>query len=145
MELIKNWDNTKNLVFGEGEAELIKENDYIRVTNRTQMYSSLAVHAHEALGAKQAYKSRYLMKLPAGSEPVKMKIYHKINIDYLDVKEISYASSNEVILNDSEWKELKHASSLPVGSEIVDFIVYFIHFLNELIGICIFRGCGHFD
>ena len=58
MEFIKNWKETKNLVFGEGDAELIKENDYIRVTNRNQMYSSLAVHVHEVLGAKQAYKSR---------------------------------------------------------------------------------------
>jgi hypothetical protein len=96
MEFIKNWEASKNLVFGEGEAELIKENDYVRITNRSQMYSSLAVHAHKVLGEKQAYKSRYLLKLPAGCEPVKVKIYHKIHIDYLDVDELSYASSNEL-------------------------------------------------
>ncbi len=126
MEFIKNWEEYKNIVFGEGEAEFIKENDYIRVTNRNQMYSSLALHAHEVLGEKQAYKSRYLLKLPAGCEPVKVKIYHKIHIDYLDVDELSYAASNEAIINDTDWTEIKHSSTLPFGSKILDFIVYFI-------------------
>ncbi len=126
MEFIKNWDEKKNFVFGEGDAEFIKENDYIKVTNRKQMYSSLALHAHEVLGEKQAYKSRYLLKLPAGSEPVKIRIFHKIIIDYLDVKEQTYTSSGAVTVNDSEWTEITYSSTLPFGSKIIDFIVYFI-------------------
>ncbi len=126
MELIKNWENSKNLVFGEGEAELIKENDYVRVTKRTQMYSSLALHAQEVIGEKQAYKSRYLMKLPAGSEPIRLCIYHKIRIDYLDVAEQNYCPSDVAVINDSDWTEINFSSTLPYGGKILDFIVYFI-------------------
>ena len=126
MELIKNWENTNKLVFGEGDAEFIRENDYVRVTNRTEMYSSLAVHAKEILGEKQAYKSRYLMKLPAGSAPIKIKGYHKLHIDYLDVAEYNYSDSEEVVVTDSQWSEIKCTSTVPFGSKLYDCIIYFI-------------------
>ena len=126
MEFIKNWEKNKNLVFGEGEAELLKENDYIRVTNRTQVYSSLALHAQEVLGEKQAYKSRYLVKLPEGEKPITLCVYHKMHIDYLNVDEINYLYSDAITVNDSEWTEVCFTSTIPYGSTILDFIVYFI-------------------
>ena len=126
MEFIKNWEENKEFVFGEGEAQFIEEEGYIRVTNRNQVYSSLAVHANEVLGEKQAYKSRYVVKLPVGCEPITLKIYHKIHIDYLDVDEINYVSSDEVTVTDKEWVELSFSATIPFGSKIFDYIVYFI-------------------
>ena len=126
MEFVEKWDLTEQYTFGEGDATLIKENGYIRVTNRNQMYSSLAVHANEAIGDKQAYKSSYLLKLPEGCEPITVRVYHKIHLDYLDVDELNYVFSDEVTVTDTEWTEISLSTTLPFGSKIFDFIVYFI-------------------
>ena len=126
MDFIKNYDELKGHVFGEGDAVFVRESDCIRVTNRKEAYSSIAVHANEVLGDKQAYKSRYVVKLPEGCEPITLKLYHKIHLDYLDVEELNYLSCDEVKITDKEWTEISLSTTLPFGSKIFDFIVYFI-------------------
>ena len=125
MKFVEKWDFTEQYAFGEGDAKLIKENGYIRVTNRNQAYSSLAVHANEALGEKQAYKSRYVVRLPEGCEPITLRLYHKIHLDYLNVDEINYVFSDEVAVTDKEWTEISLSTTIPFGSTVFDFIVYF--------------------
>lgn len=137
MDLIKSFDEQKEHIFGEGNAKLIKENDYIRVTNREERYSSLAVHANTLLGAKQAYKSRYLLKLDEGSEPIKVKLYHKVYLDYLDVKETSYSFSDDIIVTGDDWAEVTFSTTVPFGSTILDFIVYFIQSTGERVDILV--------
>ena len=126
MDFIKNYEELKGHVFGEGDAVFVRESDCIRVTNRKEAYSSIAVHANEVLGDKQAYKSRYVVKLPEGCEPITLKLYHKIHLDYLDVEELNYLSCDEVKITDKEWTEISLSTTLPFGSKIFDFIVYFI-------------------
>ncbi len=125
MDIINNFENLSNCVFGEGNATLIKENDYIRVTDRTENYSSLAVHANLLLGNKQAYKTTWMFKLPEGTPETRIKAYHKITIDYLDLTETSYAYSADLILNDKEWTEATVSTTIPFGSTLLDFISYF--------------------
>ncbi len=126
MDVIKNYEEQIAHISGVGNAVLVKENDYIRVTNREEAYSSLEVHANTLLGPKQAYKSRYLVKLDEGSEPIRLRMYHKIHIDYLDVDETSYAYSDDIIVTDEKWEEVSLSTTVPFGSTILDFIVYFI-------------------
>lgn len=125
MDIVKNFEQLSHSVFGEGDATLIKENDYIRVTDRKENYSSLAVHANKLLGDKQAYKTTWLFKLPEGTHETRIKAYHKVTIDYLDLTETSYAFSEDIILNDKEWVEVTVSSTIPFESKLLDFISYF--------------------
>ncbi len=125
MDIVSNFENL-TCVFGEGDATLTKENDIIVVSNRKEAYSSLAVHANELLGRKLAYKSTWLIKLKEGAEPVRTRVYHKLIMVSLDMRETAYCFSQEVTLNDKEWSEITLSSTIPPESELIDFIVYFI-------------------
>ena len=125
MDIIKNFDQLSDSVFGEGNATLIKENDYIRVTDRTENYSSLAVHANKLLGSKQAYKTIWQFKLAEGSPETKIKAYNKIIFNSLDLIETAYAYSADIVLNDKEWVEATICTTVPCKDDLIDFISYF--------------------
>ncbi len=125
MDIIKNFDQVSDSVFGEGNATLIKENDYIRVTDRNENYSSLAVHANKLLGNKQAYKSVWQFKLPEGAPETRIKAYHKIIFESLDLIETAYTYSDDIVLNDKEWVEVTLSTTVPCENDLIDFISYF--------------------
>ena len=125
MDIIKNFDQLSDSVFGEGDATLIKENDCIRITNRSENYSSLAVHANKLLGNKQAYKSVWQLKLPEGTPEIRIKIYNKIIFNSLDLVETAYTYSEDIILNDKDWLEASLSTTVPNVDDLMDFISYF--------------------
>ena len=128
---ILNKNIFEEAAFGEGDAKLVWENDYVRVTNRGERYSSLAVHADKTLGEKKAYKSTYSLRLPEGATPITVSIYHKITINYLDVTETNYVSCDAKTITSDEWTELELSSTIPLNSILLDYIVYFIQIKGE--------------
>lgn len=125
MEIISNFDKL-NSVVPEGNAVFVKEDGYLRVTNRTEGYSSISVHADKLLGLKTAYKAVWCIKLPEGSKQIRLRAYNKLIIESLDMQEIVYCSSDEFIITDKEWVEISLANTVPEDSKLLDFICYFI-------------------
>ncbi len=123
MDYIKQFDEKKQFIFGEGDAVLTKCGDGYTVSGRKEKYSSFAVHILEDLGEFQAFETKIKLKFNGGED--KIAVYHKITMEYLGLTYTVYDRGTAVDVG-NEFTEISCYTNVPEGIHIVDIIAYFI-------------------
>mgnify|MGYP000158300751 CR=1 FL=1 len=129
MDLIKNFarPEIQKHIFGEGQAIIEQNNEYLLVTQRKFKYSSLAVNLLTLLGDYSGYRGQYVLRLKEkDAQPVTLHLYYKITMEYLGLESTSYYCAADATVTGKEWTVLSGLWSKIEGARLVSLVLYFV-------------------